>query len=388
MRLSDFIRKATAEIVEESVKFARTMPVMADQRIDVQVLSNHLPLVLSAIATDLDRPQTAAEAIRKSEGAGPVLPGETAAQTHGRMRAEIGLNVAQVVAEYRVLRAVVTRLWTAAGGLTEARAAQELIRFNEAIDQAIAESVAFHSAEIARWRNTLLATIGHDLRSPLSTVTLASEVLSLQFHDGSLVPAIDLIKRGAQRLGALLDSLLEYNNAELGKPMRLCKTDVDLGRACRAELDLLRTTLPGVEIAYTTSGSLAGRFDENRVREALANLVSNAAQYRKAGTPIRVSAEDNGDAVTVAVVNHGDAIPHETLESFFAPLRRSNDSNHAGSRRNLGIGLFIVREIARAHGGDATAESSDGMISFALRLPKCDPQNQADVRAASSRPSN
>ncbi len=370
MTLSDFIRQASGEIVACAVEFARTMPVLANQSIDVQVLSNHLPIVLDVIALDLEQPQSRQQSISKSEGRAAPTRSETAAQTHGRLRAEVGLTVSQVVAEYRVLRAVVVRLWSEAGGLNAAGAMSDLVRFNEAIDQAIAESVAFHSTEVERWRNTLLAVVGHDLRTPLSTVVYATGALSRALRDSPLSAHVELAQRGAARLTALLDSLLEYNNAMLGTPMKIAPTFVDLGAASRAEVELLRSAFPDVVLDVEMSGSLSGCFDENRVREALANLVSNAAQYRTPGTPVRIVGKDHGDNVTVTVINEGEPIPAEVLETFFAPLRRRDADGRHGKRRNLGIGLFIVREIAHAHGGRATADSVDGTICFELRLPK------------------
>lgn len=370
MTLSDFIRTARADIVAHAVAFAQTLPVLSSQAIDVAILSNHLPDVLDAVVLDLEQPQTRAESIVKSEGRAVPVAWETAAQTHGRMRAEVGLSVAQVVAEYRVLRSVIVRLWFEAGASEGSAAMKDLVRFNEAIDQAIAESVAFHVAEVERWRSTLLGVIGHDLRTPLSTVLMATDTLSRLAGPGNLSAPIGLLQRGGARLTSLLDSLLEYNNASLGTAMTVYREPVDLGAACRSEIELLRSAFPGVSIGYEAAGSLAGRFDENRIREALTNLVSNAAQYRIPGTPVRVTATGEQDHVTLSVINDGEPIAPEVLETFFQPLRRRDVGQRHGPRRNLGIGLFIVREIAHAHGGEVEALAAGGTVSFVMRLPK------------------
>lgn len=368
--LSDFIRGASDEIVAHAVAFARTLPPLANVSIDVAVLSNHLPGVLKAIAIDLEQPQTRQEGITKSEGLATAVTGETSAQTHGRMRAEVGLSVAQVVAEYRVLRAVVMRLWGEAGRLNNAAAFNDLLRFNEAMDQAIAESIAFHVAEVDRWRATLLAVIGHDLRTPLGTVLMATDSLAMMAGDGPLAAPAGVLRRGAGRLAALLDSLLEYNNVQLGAGMSLHPHRVDLDPASCAEVEMLRAALPEVTITCEMSGPMVGLFDENRIREAISNLVANAAQYRTPSTPIQVVGEGHSDHVTLSVVNQGPPIPTEVLETFFQPLRRRDTGERHGPRRNLGIGLFIVREIARAHGGTVTAEARDGRVSFVMQLPK------------------
>jgi signal transduction histidine kinase len=366
--LATFIRASTGEIVELSGKFARTLEPFSSERIDIEILNDHLPLVLAAVANDLEHPQTGAEAIEKSEGKGPATLSQTAAQVHGRLRADSGLTVDQVVSEYRVLRATVTRLWIASKGAAETDAINDLVRFNEAIDQAIAESVAYHSAEVERWRAVLLAVVGHDLRDPLSTVAMTTEVLAASIGNGPLSAQIGLLRRGGDRLRVLLDSLLEYSNARLGAGMELHRGDVDLDLACRKEIELLRSAFPTAEIGLRTRGKVTGRFDENRVRQALTNLVANAVQYREPGTAINVILNGHQDRVVLTVENVGDPLDPNLVDTLFEPLRR-REATRGGQRRNLGLGLFIVREIARAHGGEAFAESRDGKIAFCICLP-------------------
>ena len=382
MTLAEFIRRHLDEIVGHSVRFARSIEPLANTRIDVDVLRDHLPMILRAIALDLEQPQTRGEGITKSEGGATAGIGETAAQTHGLMRAESGLSVAQLVAEYRVLRSVVIRLWTDQETTLSAEATHDLIRFNEAIDQAIAESVAFHGAEVDRWRNTLLATISHDLRGPLQVISMSAEVLSSVIpSDGALTPTVSRLTRSAERLGALLDTLLDYNRTKLGAGMKIVRAHVDLNASCRLELELLRAGLPNVQIDFSSEGPAVGNFDVSRVREALANLVSNAAQYRTPGTPVQVVLKCDSDAVVLSVVNEAPAIEPAVLQTLFEPLRRHDNASQNASRRNLGIGLFIVREIARAHGGDAFARTDDGKVVFSMRLPRSSP----DVASAPSR---
>lgn len=366
--LSDFIRSNTDAIVGHSVRFARTLEPLAGVQLDEQALRDHLPLVLEVIALDLEQPQTRAEGITKSEGGAPERAEETAAETHGQQRAKAGLSVGQLVAEYRVLRAVVTRLWTDQEKVLPAEAIPDLIRFNEAIDQAIAESITVHTVEVERWRDTLLAIVGHDLRGPLQAMRMTAEILAVRAAGGPSAPAVDLLQRGAARLGTLLDTLLDYNRARLGSGMVLDRQPVDLGQACRAELDLLRAALPDVEIRWTERGSALGEFDASRVREALSNLVSNAARHRHACTAVEVTLDGTRDDVVLSVANEGEPVDPGELRTFFEPLRRRDPG--AGARHHLGIGLFVVREIARAHGGEVTAEASGNTIVFSLRMPK------------------
>ena len=368
MRLSEFIRQSSASIVEQSVKFARSLEPLSNRAIDVTVLRDHLPLVLEAIAVDLEQPQSRGDGIAKSEGRAVPAAGESAAQTHGRQRAGTGLSIAQVISEFRVLRAVVVRLWLDAKGNPDPHDLEDLVRFNEAIDQAIAESVEFHSLEVARWRDMMLAVVSHDLRGPMQAVLATAEVLSTKATK-LYAPYVGAITRSVERLTDLLDSLLDYSKVRLGEGLPLQLQVVDLGAACEAEIELLRAA-HRAEIQCSISGSATGKFDAGRIREALANLVSNAVQYRTPETPVRVIVKGSHDNVYLAVVNDGEVIAPETLQTLFEPLRRRDNPTSAAPRRNLGIGLFVVREIAKAHGGEVAAVASDGQVTFSMLLPK------------------
>lgn len=365
MRLAQFIAQAHEAIIAESISYAARIPALSSA--PAEVVRDHLPLVLDTIVRDLETSQTRAQSIEKSLGDAPSLLEETAAQTHGTLRARSGLDIEQLVAEYRVLRSCVLRLW-ADGHDPDRHVIEDTLRFNEAIDQAIAESVAFHAAEIRRWRDIFLAVLGHDLRNPLSAITLTSELLTRETSGAALNHAVSVL-RNSRRLAVLLDSLLEYNKSALGVGMEITRETVDLGAQCQEEIQMLRSAFPQRQIAYEAAGDTLGVFDGSRVREALANLVSNAAQHSPEGTPISVRVKGNGKTVEIATDNLGDPIPIDVLETLFEPLRRRELEGDAVSR-NLGLGLFIVRAIARAHEGDVVASTSGGHIHFTMTLPK------------------
>src|SRR5690606_2204141 len=122
--------------------------------------------------------QTREAQSEKSKGRAPTQAGapETAAQTHAVLRARSGFDINQLVAEYRALRASVLRLWMDAHSL-ERSGVEDVIRFNEAIDQAVAESVGHFHMQVERARNLLLGTLGHDMRSPLNTILVTASYL-------------------------------------------------------------------------------------------------------------------------------------------------------------------------------------------------------------------
>jgi signal transduction histidine kinase len=293
----------------------------------------------------------------------------TAAQLHGQVRAASGLTIEQLVAEYRVLRSSVLRMWSEASTPDEF-AAQDTMRFNEAVDQAVAESVAFFSAEIEQWHAVLLGVVGHDLRGPLNAVLLTSEVLMREVADTPLATYVESIGRSGRRIGTLLDSLLEYNKASLGTEMVLHRTPGDVVEALHDELALLRTSLPGREISFRAPARCQADLDFSRVREALANLVYNAAQHGLPGSPIEVVLEQAPGKIILAVANEAEAMASTTLQRLFEPpLGRRMLEGSRRETRNLGLGLFIVRTIARAHGGDAGAHMRDRKVTFEMTLP-------------------
>lgn len=162
MQLAKFVEGAAEEILQEAVAFARTLDPLKD--LPEVELRNHIPKLLQAITADLGSVQSRRESIAKSRGEAAAPAHETAAQTHGLQRAHRGLTIAQVVAEYRALRSSVLRLWGEAHP-PDKDAIRDIGRFNEAIDQAVAESVQFYAAEKERWQQIFLGILGHDLRT-------------------------------------------------------------------------------------------------------------------------------------------------------------------------------------------------------------------------------
>jgi PAS domain S-box-containing protein len=154
MRLADFIESSLQDVLAEWDAFAATrLPSAA--KMDALALRDHAPQILHAIAADLREHQSQAEQITKSHGLAASVQGapHTAAEVHGALRAEHGFSMSQLFSEYRALRASVLRLWTSARGtLNEATAADDVMRFNEAVDQAVSESVNFFSQQLSEER--------------------------------------------------------------------------------------------------------------------------------------------------------------------------------------------------------------------------------------------
>jgi len=365
MRLAEFISANSAAIVAEAVSYARTLPPLFNEK--EELLRDHIPRILDAIVLDLNQGQSKEEAHAKSLGDAPILPGaaETAAEAHGRLRAKSGLTIAQLVAEYRALRASVLRLWADAN--PDMSLAKDVVRFDEAIDQAIAESITLFSKEVDQLRNLFLGVLGHDLRGPLNAILLTSQLISKLAEDPKISAPLGTLIRSGRRMASLLDTLLEYNRTMLGSGMLVQRKEVDLAPECVAELEVLTAALPNAKLTLNCSGDLRGDFDASRVREAMSNLVSNASVYG-AKALIAIDVVDLGQTVSLKVSNAGPQISAEDIAGLFEPLRRG--SNAPTERTNLGLGLFIVQQIAQAHGGRIECTSNTDLTVFELLLPK------------------
>lgn len=363
MRLATFLESAREQILGEVAAFATTIPAL--KMTDEKVLRNHLPQVLEAISADLRTPQSRTESIEKSHGNAPAGTRQSSAQTHGLMRAQSGIDIEQLVAEFRAMRSSVLRLWAEAYPVGP-HAIEDITRFNEAIDQAVAESVQFYAKERERWHELFLGVLGHDLRGPLNAVALTAEVMVAQ----GIAPAQQtaMLQRGVTRMKTLLDSLLEYTRINLGVGMALQVAPTDLTSVCKDEVELQRAAHPAAKIEFQAPGSIQGAYDGSRVREALANLVSNAVKHGSAGGTVAVRVEIVSDGVAVSVENPGELDPG-SIEELFEPLRQGR-TGPGQDRTHLGLGLFIARQIARAHGGDVTGRCVEHQVRFTLRLPK------------------
>lgn len=335
-------------------------------------LRDHARQILEAVALDLTTSQSRSEQSEKSKGRAPVVPGapETAAQTQAVLRARGGFDINQLVAEYRALRASVLRQWMDSTELGKS-GVEDLMRFNEAIDQAVMESVGYFHTTVERYRNLLLGMLGHDMRSPLNCIQLtASYLASLNAGEEVTDSAARVIRSGAS-MQALLDDLVDFNRMTLGLGLKVESKEVDLAAVVTDELEQLRAVHPDRQIELTMNPDSRGHWDAARLQQLLRNLVTNAINYGTPEQPVRVALRCQHDDVCLEVTNNGQAIAPSDVQRIFNPLERAADDVEASEKRGgLGLGLFIVREIAAAHGGEVEVRSQNGETSFLVRLPR------------------
>jgi signal transduction histidine kinase len=367
LRLADFILRDMERILAKWEAFAATRSP-ASASMTSSELRDHAQQILEAVAADLRTSQSSEEQADKSMGLAAASFGapETAAQTHAVLRAKSGYNINQLASEYRALRASVLSMWMEACQ-SAAPLLQDIIRFNEAIDQAVAESVSHYSAWMEQSRNLLLGSLSHDMRSPLQTVRMTAMLLGhLNAGDEVSAAAGRLIRSGAQ-LQSLLDDLVDFNRTNLGLGISIVPSTMDLAELCAQELEQLRVAYPDSRLQLRVDGDCQGSWDAKRIRQLFGNLVTNAIQHGASDVPVSVTVVGEQTHIRLEVSNGGIPIDQETLMHLFEPLKRATvDPSHPG----LGLGLYIVREIAKGHGGVAEARSDDRETVFSVRLPR------------------
>ena len=372
-RLSGFIHDNMEPILQAWEDFARTIEPPALTMDDTE-LRDHARQMLNAFATDLATPQSDHERAAKSKGLGKRGTNDTAAETHAEARLLSGYTVVQLVSEYRALRSSVLTLWAADIGETRTPHMADVARFNEAVDQALAESVARYEFMVKQSQNMFLAILGHDLRNPLGTVVTGSSFL-MQAVD--IPPKYILVAtrmfNSAKRMSKLINDLIDFTRTHLGPGIPIRVKQGSLVAVCEEVVNELRTFHPEQLIELQVPPQLDAIFDDSRVAQVLSNLIGNAIQYGGADAPVTVCLTSNDDDIAITVNNRGRTIAPDKISGIFDPMVRIAASVNADytERTSLGIGLYISREIVHAHGGqlDVTSNAEHG-TTFTVTMPR------------------
>ncbi|MEO6953880.1 MAG: sensor histidine kinase [Polyangia bacterium] len=373
--LADFIRSNREAILVEWEAFARSMPT-ATAGMSATELRDHGGPLLDAIAADMEHAQSIGQQAEKSKGRGHNgLRLDRVGDQHGGDRVDSGFRLEQVVAEFRALRASVIRLWEkSVASSTNAADAAGVTRFHEAIDQALAQSVTQTDQMLSGYRDLFVGILGHDLRGPLSAIQIGADLLVESEETPDIARKVGArISNSARKMTRMVSDLLDLTRTRFGKSIPVELAPLDLGEVCRATVEELEIGLRDGAICYSTTGNLEGRWDAVRIAQVVSNLVTNARHHGKASAPIAVEVAGHDDGVVIAVHNEGEPIPATLVASLFEPLvqgerRRARSGMAEG---NLGLGLYIVKQIAIAHGGTVDVESSATKgTTFRVRLPR------------------
>jgi signal transduction histidine kinase len=375
MRFSAFIKDNLDAIVADWEAFASTLP--AGQTMSALALRDHSREILLAIAGDMELRQSDQERADQAQDIVPTTASTTsAAAEHGALRQMAGFDLVQLFAEFRAMRASVMAFWQRSEGADAASSAiDEITRFNEGMDKALAQSVHRYSSEVAASRDMFLAVLGHDLRGPLSGIDMSAMLLAKPgLSDAARQQAAARVKRASRDMNRLITDLLEYTRTRLGAGIPIERSACDLGPVCEASLEDIRAGNPEQQFVQRMSGDLNLQADAARMQQALSNLLSNAVQHGSRQLPVTLTVDGEADAIVLKVSNSGDPIPSDKLQAIFEPLVQAPNASsevHERSKTSLGLGLFIVREIVIAHGGTISVESSvaAGTV-FTIHLPR------------------
>ena len=215
-----------------------------------------------------------------------------------------------------------------------------------------------------REKDRYIGVLGHDLRNPLAAILMGLHALE---RSPNLAPAerdkLARMSRTANRMASMIRDLLDYTRSSVGEfPHNPEPTDFE--RVCDAAIDELRSTHPDRSVTREIAGNVTGRWDPGRLQQVISNLVGNALEHSTGAVSVRIEAD--GHDVVLSVHNDGEPIPPDVLPVLFEPFRRGD-----GSPSGLGLGLYIVREVIRRHGGSVDVHSSrDAGTTFVSRWPR------------------
>lgn len=373
-RLADFIRGNSKAIILEWERFALTR-TPASHGMTREALRDHIVQLLEFLVRDLESSQTAIEQVEKSQGDGPKKAGAqySAAESHADLRLADGFDMEQLVAEYRALRASVVKLWSARNRVGDPTDFADLIRFNEAVDQAVAESVAQYTKTLDRSRNLTMGILGHDLLNPIAAARSGAELL---LRSEALSPQhskiASMIRDATLRADKIVTDLLDLTRVQVGADLPVDKVSIDLGLVGKKLVTEMRACYPGRAITLEIVGDVQGEFDEARLGQVFANLIGNAVEHGFADTSVAVTLEGKPKEVVLAVHNQAAPIPPDKISRLFeAFVQGESDRAAPAENSHLGLGLFITRKIVESHQGSigVTSSKADG-TRFTAHLPR------------------
>ena len=219
---------------------------------------------------------------------------------------------------------------------------------------------------VAEFREMFVGILGHDLRTPLASIGMSAGLLlergQLDEQDTGVVRRI---VASTQRMSRMITQLLDLTHARLGGGLPIEARPTDLRDVCHLVVEEFG---PGA-VRLELEGDVTGFWDPDRLTQALSNIAGNAIEHAAPETAVVIDAHADGAEIVIEIRNEGKPIPAEVLPYIFEPFRRGKqrEKSKAG---NLGLGLYIAKQVALAHGGRLDARSADGTTTFVMRMPR------------------
>ncbi|MES2316760.1 MAG: ATP-binding protein [Pseudomonadota bacterium] len=220
--------------------------------------------------------------------------------------------------------------------------------------------------ETSELREQFIAVLGHDLRTPLGSILLGADLLLAEQLTPKAGSVVLRMRRSAQRMAGLVNDVVDFTRGRMGGGIALnLRHETSLHAPLMQVVDELRGHFPGREITLDFDLNGAVHCDVQRIQQMLSNLLKNALVYGAQDAPVQVRCASWDGAFELTIANQGPAMSQATIAQLFKPFWRA--SSHAANE-GLGLGLFIVAEIARSHGGKLDVDSSAQATRFTFRL--------------------
>ncbi len=223
--------------------------------------------------------------------------------------------------------------------------------------------------QTVRFNEMFTAILGHDLRNPLGAIMTAAQLAMKRYDDERLQKPLGRIVNSGQRMARMIDQLLDFTRVGVGGGLPLSPHRFDVLPLLRLILDEVEAATPGFRITLESAGDTTGEWDSDRLGQVFSNLVGNAAQHGTPGVGARVRVDGTeSTALRVDVLNAG-VIPRDLVTKLFDPM--TGGQGRREKSQGLGLGLYITKQIVRAHGGAIEVGSSDAAeTSFRVVLPR------------------
>jgi len=359
--IASFLRNEQATIARLWEREVRAdQPANAPSR---PVLADHLTQFLDGLASYVEGDVEAAENAFVALVEGPALA-----------RLGYGVGLETLTREYSKLRMVLMKRLLSLG-VMEPR--DSILAMHEGMDRAIAEAMTRYAARREEVRERFITILGHDLREPIATAIISANMLAAN-------PGIDKehrmvasrISRACSRGQRMINDVLDFARGHLGTGIPAHPAPSEMGEIIRAATDEAVGANPQRKITCEVHGDLHGTFDRDRVHQAITNLIANAVHHTQDSIEIVAHESADGRAVVTEVISHGPPISEDDRRRIFDPFASFGDTH---KRRGLGLGLYIVQQIALAHGGAVDVDVRPEGNAFVITWPR---QRVAAVNAA------
>lgn len=248
---------------------------------------------------------------------------------------------------------------------------KELVQARTRLEAMVAQAndLQAQARDRAMFAEQMVGIVSHDLRNPIMAMLMSAELLGKGVVTPGQSEVLARILRTGDRASRLIANLLDLTQARLGSGLSVSPAAIDLHATVAGAVQELSQVFPDRVLRHVQQGPGQSIADADRLVQLVGNLVSNAMAYGEPGTPVVVTSIREDTSFSILVHNHGQPIPAGIVDGLFELMVRGCDLQNTG--RSVGLGLFIVSEIAKAHGGTVSVTSTleDGTL-FTVVIPQ------------------